>query len=60
MLTESGKAVTIHNRHDFHAFSTLGWRHFGTATLSHREGRIDKAFFFVQHPFVAKFIGNIG
>ena len=53
------QAVTIHYRHDFHAFSALGRRHFGPAPLSHREGRIDEAFFFVERAFVAKLVGDI-
>ena len=27
--------------------------------LGHREGRVDKALFFVQHSFIAKLVGNI-
>ena len=53
------QSMTIHYRHDFHAFSTLGWTDLRTSALGHRKGRVDEALFFVQHPFVAKFIGNI-
>src|SRR5215470_6484981 len=53
------QAVAIHNRHDFHTFSALGRRHFGSATLGHREGRIDKAFFFVERSTFAKFVGDV-
>ena len=54
------QAVTIHDRHDFHAFSTLGRAYFRTPALGHREGRVDEALFFVQHSFVAKLVGTIG
>src|SRR5215510_1114325 len=53
------QAVAIHNRHDFHTFSALGRRHFGSATLGHREGRIDKAFFFVERSTFAKLVGDV-
>ena len=53
------QAVAIHNRHDFHAFSALGRPHFGTATLGHREGRIDKAFFFIERSTFAKLVGDV-
>jgi hypothetical protein len=49
------QAIAIHYRHDFHAFSTLGWTDLRASALSHRKGRVDEALFFVQHPFVAKF-----
>ena len=52
-------AVAIHYRHDFHAFSTLGRTDLRTPTLGHRKGRVDKALFFVQHPSVAQFVGDI-
>ena len=51
--------MAIHYRHDFHAFSTLGWTDLRASALGHRKGRVDEALFFVQHPFVAEFIGNI-
>ena len=53
------QAVPINDRHDFQAFSTLGRADFRTPALGHREGRVDKALFFVQHSFVAKLVGNI-
>ena len=53
------QAVAIHNRHDFHAFSTLGRADLRAPALGHREGRVDKALFFVQHSFIAKLVGNI-
>jgi hypothetical protein len=31
-------------------------RHFGTATLGHREGRIDRAFFFIERSTFAKLV----
>src|SRR5262249_14411109 len=34
-------------------------RHFGSATLGHREGRIDKAFFFVERSTFAKLVGDV-
>ena len=37
------QAVAIHNRHDFHAFSTLGRADLRAPALGHREGRVDKA-----------------
>src|SRR6187399_2268419 len=54
------QAVTIHNRHDFHAFSALCRRHFGPAALSHREGRGDKAFFFIERSTFAKLVSDVG
>src|SRR6185437_15347932 len=54
------QAVTIHNRHDFHAFSALCRRHFGPAALSHREGRVDKAFFFIERSTFAKLVSDVG
>ena len=53
------QSMAIHYRHDFHAFSTLGWTDLRASALGHRKGRVDEALFFVQHPFVAEFIGNI-
>jgi len=53
------QAVAIHNRHDFHAFSALGWTDLRASALGHRKGRVDETLFLVQHPFLAKFIGNI-
>lgn len=52
------QTVATHNRHDFHAFFMLGWTHRYAATLGHRESRIDKALFFVQHSFVAELIAT--
>src|SRR3974390_3081321 len=51
--------MAIDNSHDFEAFSTLGWTDLRTPTLGHRECRVDKTLFFVQHSFVAKLVGNI-
>jgi hypothetical protein len=51
--------MAIRNRHDFHAFSTLRWSDFRPATFGRNKRRIDDAFFFVQHAFVAKLVGNI-
>jgi hypothetical protein len=42
------QSMAIHNRHDFHAFSALGRSDLRAPTLSHHEGCIDDAFFFVQ------------
>jgi hypothetical protein len=42
------QSIAIHNRHDFHAFSALGRSDLRAPTLSHHEGCIDDAFFFVQ------------
>ena len=53
------QAVTIHNRHDFHAFSALGRRYFRPAALSHREGRVNKTFFFVERSTFAKLVGDV-
>jgi hypothetical protein len=53
------QAVTIHNRHDFHAFFALGRRHFGPVALSHRERRIDKAFLFVERSTFAKLVSDV-
>src|SRR3989440_10905540 len=51
--------MTIHNRHDFHAFSTLRSSDFQPATLGHDEGCVDEAFFFVQCASIAKLVSNI-
>ena len=34
--------MAIHYRHDFHAFSTLGWTDFRASALGHRKGRVDE------------------
>src|ERR1700745_2551630 len=53
------QAMTIHNRHDFHAFSALGWPDFRPATFGHNERRIDEAFFFIQRAVFTKLVGNV-
>src|SRR5436189_4580159 len=53
------QSTAIHNRHDFHAFSTLGSSDFRPSTLGHDEGCVDEAFFFVQCASIAKLVGNI-
>src|SRR5216684_400114 len=53
------QSMAIHNRHDFHAFSTLGSSDFRPATLAHDEGCVDKAFLLVQCASIAKLVGNI-
>ena len=51
--------MTIHNRHDFHAFSALRWSDFRPATFGHNERRIDEAFFFIQRAVFTKLVGNV-
>ena len=53
------QAVAIHDRHDFHAFSTLGRSDLGASALRHHEGGVDEAFFFVKHAAFAQFVGNV-
>jgi hypothetical protein len=53
------QAMAIDYRHDFHAFSTLGWTDIRASALGHRKGRVNEALFLVQHSSVTKFIGNI-
>ena len=50
------QAVAIHDRHDFHAFSTLGRSDLGASALRHHEGCVDEAFFFVEHAAFAQFV----
>src|SRR5215831_19462872 len=51
--------MTIHDCHDFHAFSALRRSDLRPATLRHHERRIDEAFRFIQGAFVAKLVGYI-
>ena len=51
--------MAIHDRHDFHAFSTLRSSDFQPAALGHNEGCVDEAFFFVQCTSIAKLVSNI-
>ena len=53
------QSMTIHDRHDFHAFPALRRPDLRPATLRHHERRIDEAFFFIQRAFVAKLVGHI-
>ena len=51
--------MTIHDRHDFQAFSSLCRANVGTSSLRHRKGRVDEAFFFVQHAARTKLVGDV-
>ena len=51
--------MAIDNRHDFHAFSALRGSDLRSAAFGHNEGRVDEAFFFIHHAFVAKLVSNI-
>src|SRR5262244_215517 len=42
------QSMTIHDCHDFHAFSALRRSDLRPATLRHHERRIDEAFRFIQ------------
>jgi hypothetical protein len=45
--------MAIHNRNDFHAFSTLCGSDLCPAAFGHNEGRVNEAFFFIEcrnHP----------
>jgi hypothetical protein len=53
------QAVAIHNRHDFHASSALGRSDRRAPALSHHEGCIDEALFFVERAPFAKLVGDI-
>src|SRR5215475_2609810 len=53
------QSMTIHDCHDFHAFSALRRSDLRPATLRHHERRIDEAFRFIQGAFVAKLVGYI-
>ena len=54
------QAVAIDNCHDFQAFAAFRRANLGTATLGHREARVDEAFFLVERALVAKLIGDVG
>src|SRR5271165_7064292 len=54
------QTVTIHDRHDFQAFSSLRRTDVRTSALRHREGCVDEALFFVQHATRAKLVGDVG
>jgi hypothetical protein len=54
------QAVTIHDRHDFQAFSSLRRANIGTSTFRHPKGRVDEALCFVQHATCAKLVGDVG
>src|ERR1700760_2639893 len=54
-----GQTMTIHNRHDFQAFSSFRRADVRAAALRHCKGRVDKALFFVQHATRAKFVGDV-
>jgi hypothetical protein len=56
VLTKSGK---IHDRHDFHAFSTLGRSDLGASALRHHQGCVDEAFFFIEHAAFTQFVGDV-
>ena len=51
--------MAVHNRHDFHAFSTLRRADLRPAALRHYKCRVDEALFFIQCASVAKLIGDI-
>src|SRR5262245_16194827 len=53
------QAVAIHDRHDFHAFSTLGGSDLGAPALRHHESCVDEAFLFVEHAAFAQFVGDV-
>ena len=53
------QSMTIHDCHDFHAFSALRRSDPRPATLCHHERRIDEAFRFIQGALVAKLVGYI-
>src|SRR6516164_5646611 len=53
------QSMTIHDCHDFHAFSALRRSDPRPTTLRHHERRIDEAFRFIQGAFVAKLVGYI-
>jgi hypothetical protein len=53
------QAVAIHDRHDFHAFSTLGRSDLGASALRHQESCVDEAFFFVEHAAFSQFVGDV-
>ena len=54
------QAMTIHNRHDFQAFSAFRRADLCPAALRHREGRIDETLFFIQRAALAKLVGDVG
>ena len=51
--------MAIHDRHDFHAFSTLGRSDLGASALPHHECCVDEAFFFVEHAAFSQFVGDV-
>src|SRR5262245_31660453 len=53
------QSMTIHDCHDFHAFSALRRSDLRPATLRHHERRINEAFRCIQVAFVAKLVGYI-
>ena len=53
------QTMTIHNRRDFQAFSSFRRANVRATALGHCKGRVDKAFFFVQHATRAKFVGDV-
>src|SRR5262245_48920156 len=53
------QSMTIHDCHDFHAFSALRRSDLRAATLRHHERRINEAFRCIQVAFVAKLVGYI-
>lgn len=54
------EAMPIHNRQDFHAFAAFGQSHGVPAALRGRKGGIDEALTFVDRPFVAQRIRQLG
>ena len=51
--------MTIHNRHDFYAFSASGRTNPIPATFRHRKRRVDKAFRLINLTGIAKLIGQV-
>lgn len=51
--------MTIHDRHDFQAFSALCRTDLRASALRHRKGRVDEALFLVQHATRAKLVGDV-
>jgi len=52
--------VAIHNRPDFHALATSRKPHGLAAALGGRQGGVDEALPFINGPFVAQHIGQLG
>ena len=51
--------MTIHNRHDFHAFSAFRRTDFRPTAFGHRKGRVDEALLFIERAALSKLVGDI-